>query len=82
MGIEERIREFIVNTGRWHGPATELTGDYSLIDNEVLDSMGIFELVSFIEDEFGILIDDEDLVLENFESIKAIETMTADKVDS
>lgn len=80
MGIQEQIRQFIVDTGRWHGAITELSVDYALIDNEVLDSMGIFELISFVEDEFGITIDDEDLVVENFGSIGAIESMVAAKV--
>lgn len=80
MRIQEQIRQFIVDTGRWHGAPTELTLDYALIDNEVLDSMGIFELISFVEDEFGITIDDEDLVVENFGTIGAIESMVAAKV--
>jgi acyl carrier protein len=80
MRIPEQIRQFIVDTGRWHGAITELSLDYALIDNEVLDSLGIFELVSFVEDEFGITIDDEDLVIENFGSIGAIESMVAAKV--
>jgi acyl carrier protein len=80
MPIQDQIRQFIVDTGRWHGAITELSLDYALIDNEVLDSLGIFELVSFVEDEFGVTIDDEDLVIENFGSIGAIESMVAAKV--
>jgi len=80
MRIQDQIRQYIVDTGRWHGAITELSLDYALIDNEVLDSMGIFELVSFVEDEFGITIDDEDLVVENFGSIGAIESMVVAKV--
>jgi acyl carrier protein len=80
MRIQEQIRQFIVDTGRWHGASTELNVDYALIDNEVLDSLGIFELISFVEDEFGIVIDDQDLVVENFGSIGAIESMVAAKV--
>ena len=80
MRIPDQIRQYIVDTGRWHGAIRELSLDYALIDNEVLDSMGIFELISFVEDEFGITIDDEDLVVGNFGSIGAIESMVVAKV--
>ena len=80
MRIQDQIRQYIVDTGRWHGAIRELSLDYALIDNEVLDSMGIFELISFVEDEFGITIDDEDLVVGNFGSIGAIESMVVAKV--
>lgn len=80
MQIQDQIRSFIIDTGRWHRSPGELTPEYPLIDEEVLDSMGIFELVSFIEDELGILIDDDDLIVENFESIHAIGSMVAAKM--
>jgi acyl carrier protein len=79
MDVEQRVRQFIIDNLRWFGSSTELTRDYRLIDNDVLDSMAIFEMVAFIEDLFGIQVEDEDLVPENFETIEAITRFVSDK---
>ena len=72
MDIEQQIRQFIVERLRWRGTAATLTPDYQLIENDVLDSMAIFETVAYLEDHFGIEVQDEDLVPENFATISAI----------
>ena len=46
--------------------------DYPLLEKDVLDSMGIIQVVAFLEDEFGIEVDDAELVPENFETIGSI----------
>jgi acyl carrier protein len=79
--VEQRVRQFILDNLRWFGSPTTLTGEYPLIDNDVLDSMAMFEMVNFIEDDFGIQIGDDDLVPENFETITAIARLVLDKAD-
>lgn len=51
----------------------------SLFDSGIVDSMGILELVAFVESDFDIQIEDTDLTPENFESIKAISAFVARK---
>lgn len=70
--IEDRVRRFIVEELNWDGVPGELTSDYPLLDRQVLDSLGIFQLVSFLEDEFGVEIDDEELVPEHFGTLGSI----------
>ena len=72
MDVEEQIRQFLVEKVRWRGPAASLTSDYPLIEKEVIDSMAIFETIAYLEDEFGIEVQDDDLIPENFETIAAI----------
>lgn len=43
--------------------------DYPLLENGIVDSMGVLDLVSFLEAEYHITIDDEDLVPEHFQTI-------------
>ena len=50
----------------------ELTQDLSLLDSGIVDSLGVLDLVGFIEEQFGIEAQDEDLVPENFDSIDAL----------
>ena len=79
MEVEQRVRQYIVDNLRFYGPPDTLTSDYRLIDNDVLDSMAIFEVISFLEDNFGIVVEDNDLVPENFESLKAIANLVTEK---
>lgn len=44
----------------------------SLIDSGVMDSTGVLELVEFLESQYSIKIDDEELVPENLETIANI----------
>lgn len=49
-----------------------LTADTPLIQDGIIDSLGIFMLISFIEDQYGIKLQPEDVVLDNFETVTAI----------
>ena len=69
--VESAVREFA--RGRLGDGAADLSPDASLLTSGLIDSVGIVELVSFLEGRFGIRIDDEDLVPEHFDSIAAIE---------
>lgn len=76
---EERVRDVIVGKLAWSGDRSELTDDYPLIENHVLDSLGMIQLVSLLETEFGIPVADEDLVPGNFQSVGAIAAFIASK---
>ena len=43
-----------------------------LLENGVVDSIGVLELVGFLETEFGITVADEDLITENFRTVAQI----------
>lgn len=49
--------------------------DANFIDEELIDSFDIIELISAIEDEYGIEIAGEDITPENFENIASIEAL-------
>jgi acyl carrier protein len=70
--IQDRLRSFIVEDLQSEVPREKLTDDFALIDQQVIDSMGIYEIVSFIEDEYHIEVLDEELLPDNFETIAAI----------
>ena len=53
-----------------------------LIDTGAFDSLGILELVAFIENEFGVRFEDEDVSSENFASIQSVAGFVLDKVHS
>ncbi len=61
------------------GRKSNIQPDDDLLSEGVIDSLGILQLVSFVEDKFNIQIDDEDVVLENFQSIAALNNFLSSK---
>lgn len=80
MDVKEAVRDCIVDELDFSGPRAQLTDDYKLLDNQVIDSLGIFKIVSYLEDRFNIEIDDDDLLPDNFETIDSIAALVGSKV--
>jgi acyl carrier protein len=72
VSTEERVRDLIADNLWWGGPKSQLEPDFPLIENQVIDSLGMMKLVSLIEDEFAIEVEVEDLVPENFATVGQI----------
>ena len=79
LSTEQQIRDLIVANLKWKGSPKDLTDDYPLIEHHVIDSLGMLELIGLLETEFGIAVDDEDLVPTNFASIEAIAAFVESK---
>jgi acyl carrier protein len=50
-----------------------------LLQSGIVDSLGILELVAFIEQEFGITISDDELLPENFQTLEALTSFVQGK---
>jgi acyl carrier protein len=61
------------------GRKSKIGYEDDLLSEGIIDSLGILQLVAFIEDTFGIHIDDEDVVLENFMSVSALSSFLESK---
>lgn len=68
----DKIREYILKNFLFSEDVFPYSDDDSLIDNRIIDSLGILELVTFIEEAFAISINDDDIVPENFDSINKL----------
>jgi len=75
MSIEDEVRGFITTELGWAGSPSDLTPDYDLLGNDVIDSIAIFQLVSFIEERYSIEVADEALVPDNFQTLAAISNL-------
>ena len=71
------IREFVVDRLAPPSGRADIGDEEDLIDTGVIDSLGIFQLVAFLEERFGITIGDEEITPENFGSVMAIERLVA-----
>ncbi len=54
--------------------------DDALFDSGIVDSMGVLDIVAFIESEFDITITDDDMVFENFQSITTLAAFVQSKI--
>lgn len=79
MTLGDAVRDFIIKELHWDGDEHVLTENYHLIENHVLDSLGLFTLVSFIEEQSGVVVNDEELLPENFGTISAITALVERK---
>jgi acyl carrier protein len=80
--IEQPIKEFISRQFLFDKPAMILDNDVALIEQGIVDSLGIFLLVAFVEQQFAIKIHPEDIVLENFRTIEAIAHLVTARMSS
>ena len=77
---KEQIKQFILSDLIKDGSATELDNDENLIDSGVVDSLGIMKLVAFLEKSFKIAVSDDEILLDNFETIDAISGFLSSKI--
>jgi acyl carrier protein len=68
--IEERIRQFITDSFLYGEADAGLSTEDSLLERGIIDSTGVLELVVFLEKEYGIEINDNELVPANLDSIR------------
>lgn len=67
----DKIKAFIMENFLF-GNDQGLNDDTSFLDEGIIDSTGILELVSFLEEEFDISVEDDDILPENLDSIKNV----------
>jgi acyl carrier protein len=77
--ITSELRKFVLDTFLL-GQAAHLTDDSSFMEEGLIDSTGILELVSFIEERYAMQIADDELTPDNFDSINRVATFVSAKV--
>jgi len=76
--IEQRIQAFVLEKF----PLARNAGigkDTPLLEKGILDSLGILDVVGFLETEFSIVVNDEELVPENFQSLGTLSAFVLKK---
>jgi acyl carrier protein len=79
MTVADLVRRFVVEELDYEGEPEELTGDLELLEEGVLDSLRIMALVEYLEAQFDIVIDEDDVVAERFETLDAIASLVTAK---
>lgn len=69
MSVDARIRAYILDNFLFTNDETRLDDSASFLEEGIVDSTGVLELVMFVEEGFGVTVEDEDIVPENFDSV-------------
>ncbi|AVH63796.1 MAG: acyl carrier protein [Nostoc sp.] len=80
--VEEILKNQISKEFMYDKPEVILDNGSLLIEEEIIDSLGIFVLISFIEEQFHIKINPDEVLLDNFENIDTIKSLVMSKLGS
>jgi acyl carrier protein len=72
VNISLEVEQFILNDIAAGRGIDSIEHDSDMLAGGVIDSLGITELIGFLEREYGIKVDDEDIDAENFRSIDSV----------
>lgn len=70
--IKAKVRAYIVDNFIMGSAGTQLKDSDSFMERHVIDSTGFLELVTFLEEAYGFVVDDEEMVPENLDSLDNI----------
>jgi acyl carrier protein len=76
--VKDKVRAFVLEYAA--GRITEVTDDENLLQTNIIDSLGSFRMIAFLEETFLFTIEDTDMVPENFQTLNAVEIFIAGKL--
>jgi len=72
MSVEDKVRSYILENYLFTDDQSELNNQDSFLEKGIIDSTGILEVIFFLEEEFGISVEDEEMIPENLDSVNNI----------
>ena len=78
--VSTRIRDFITSEIMFDDSSANLADDTALLGS-VMDSLGLMQLIAFLEEEFEVEIDDGDVTVDNFRTVGDIERLVTAKAE-
>jgi acyl carrier protein len=78
--VAPKIRDYISRNFLFSAQGFHYGDDASFLEEGIIDSLGIIELVSFVEKEFGISVADHELLPDNFDSVSKLSSFIIGKM--
>ncbi len=70
MSTEEKIRNYILENFLFTDDQSALSSEDSFMEKGIIDSTGILEVIYFLEDDFKVQVEDDEMIPENLDSVK------------
>lgn len=80
QGIAQEVRTFVVDNFLFGEGEDHFSNQDSFLEKGLVDSMGILSLVEFVKERYGISIEDEEIVPDNWDSVHRIATFVQAKL--
>jgi len=80
LQIQDKVRQFVLSTS--YIPEDQINNDSLIFAQGIMDSMGFISIIDFIEENFSVAANDNELIESNFESINAISNFIFRKLES
>ena len=72
VSVEQKIRDFIIENFLFGEKDCQLSADDSFMEQGIIDSTGVLELVAFVERTYGIKVKNDELVPDNLDSVNKL----------
>ena len=72
MNVEDKVRNYILENYLFTDDQSELNNEDSFLEKGIIDSTGILEVIFFLEEEFGLSVDDDEMIPENLDSVNSM----------
>ena len=79
LDIKTALRTFILENYLFTDDESALGDDDSFLDNGILDSMGILELIDYLTEELNIEVDGDEVTPDNLDSIEKVVNFVSKK---
>jgi len=80
MSIEAKVRDYILRNYLFTDDASTLGDDDSFMQKGIIDSTGVLEVIEYLRVEFGVRVEDEEMVPENLDSVNRISAFVTRKL--
>lgn len=81
MKMKEQVRSFLISNFYVADPSS-LEDGVSLLERGIIDSTGVLEVILFIEETFGLKVEDNEMLPDNLDSIDRIADYVSRKLKS
>jgi acyl carrier protein len=78
--IFDALASFLAREGTGRGTAIAVAPDTDIIGEGLVDSLGIFKLIAFVEESFTVTIEPDEVLLENFQTLRALRNLIVKKL--
>ena len=82
LSLRDTIKQFILSNLLIESSHTSINGSDSFLKKGIIDSMGMIQLVTFVQKHYGIRVEPREVVPDNFDSLENIERYIRSKKGS
>ncbi len=82
IDVKARVRRFVEENFLMSDSAAQIEDGHSFLEHHVMDSTGFLELIAFLEEDFGVKIEDDEMLPENLDSLNNIEAFMRRKTSA